>query len=191
MFGIGGVSCTGFSKTFTITVNPQPNIIFSNFPPRVCLTDTLVNLATKVSPAGGIWSGTGVSGSTFSATSAGVGTYNLSYTVNGPGGCTATSYVTVTVDDCKERHNVFATAIRIYPNPSSGRFNIRFLSDIYSEFNVRVIDGQGRVFRSQKMTGLIYGSVIPMNLTDLAGGTYFLQIYNNVERAEFPIVIVR
>ena len=185
----GGISCTGASKTFTITVNPLPNIVFDNVPPRVCLTDTIVIL--KATPLGGTWSGVGVSGNTFSATAAGLGVKTLSYTSTNVNGCTQTSYVNITVNDCAERHNIFANAIRIYPNPNGGRFNIRFNSDVYSEFNVRVIDAAGRVYRNQKITGLRYGSVIPMNMSDLASGTYFLQIYNESERAEFPLVIVR
>lgn len=115
----------------------------------------------------------------------------MSYTASNANGCVATKFVNVTVNDCIERHNVFATAIRIYPNPNSGRFNIRFNSDIYTEFNVRVIDAAGRVYRNQRITGLRYGQVIPMYMPELASGMYFLQVYNEAERAEFPLVIVR
>ena len=145
----------------------------------------------RVTPSGGTWAGRGVTGSTFSASAAGTGVHTLTYTFTNTNGCTVSTYVNVMVNDCIERHNVFATAIRIYPNPSSGRFNIRFLSDIYTEFKVKVVDAAGREYRSYSFTGLRYGSVIPMNLSELAGGTYFLQVYNNAERASFPIVIVR
>ncbi len=187
----GTVSCSGTPVTFTITVVPQPNIIFTNMPPSVCLTDTLVNLATKATPAGGTWSGPGVTGNTFSAAATGVGVKTLSYTFTNSNGCTAISYVNVVVNDCKERHNIFATAIRIYPNPSSGLFNIRFLSDIYTEFNVSVVTADGKELRNYHFDNLRYGSVIPMDLRILPGGTYFLQIYNASERAYFPFVIVR
>ena len=82
-------------------------------------------------------------------------------------------------------------AIRLYPNPSSGQFNIRFLSDIYTEFNVRVADGSGGEYNVYHFSNLRYGSVIPIDLRRLAGGTYFQELYNASERAVFPFVIVR
>lgn len=50
------------------------------------------------SPAGGVFSGTGVFGNTFNPTIAGVGTFNLTYTLT-QGGCDASASITVTVND--------------------------------------------------------------------------------------------
>ena len=185
----GGMTCNGTPMIFTITVNPTPNIILTNAPIRVCLTDTIVTLTAT--PAGGVWSGPGVTGNTFNAATAGTGVKTLSYTVSGTGGCSTTSYVNVTVNNCKERHLVFANAIRIYPNPNNGQFFIRFNSDIYKEFNVRVMDNIGQPLKEYKFTNLVYGSVIPFNLRELPAETYFLEVYNAQEKATFRFVIIR
>ncbi len=188
-FNNGGVICTGASRNFNIIVTPQPNIVFNGVPPRVCLTDTLVNL--RAIPAGGTWSGRGVSGSTFSATAAGQGVHTLSYTVTNASGCTGTSYVNVTVNDCIERHNIFQTAIRIWPNPNNGKFSIQFNSDQYKEFKVKVVSTRGQELGNYEFKNLVYGSMIPMDLSRLPGGTYFLYVYNTQESGVFQIVIAR
>ena len=128
-------------------------------------------------------------GSTFNAAAAGAGTHTLTYTL-GNGTCTGAASVNVTVRDCPERHNVFASAIHIYPNPNNGQFNIRYLSDVYKAFNVRIIDADGHVVRNYAFTNLVYGSVIPFDLRMLPSATYFLEVYNEFESAAFRVVIM-
>jgi hypothetical protein len=161
--------------------------VITNAPQLVCLTDTLIQL--KATPAGGTWSGRGVSGNTFSAASAGIGATTLTYTL-GNGTCLGTASVNVTVKDCPERHNVFASAIHIYPNPNGGQFNIRYLSDVYHAFGVRIIDADGHLIHTYQFTNLVYGSVIPFDLRSLPSATYFLEVYNEFEKAAFRVVIM-
>lgn len=189
VYTANGLSCTGASKTYTITVNPGANIVFTNAPVRVCLTDTIVNLVAT--PAGGVWTGPGVVGNTFSASLAGPGVAMLSYTVANGLGCTATSVRNITVNDCLERHNHLNSGIRLYPNPNNGQFYIRFLSDLYKNFDARVIDATGRVYSEYHFTGLVYGQVIPMSLQNLASGTWFLEVYNTADKARIKFVIAR
>ncbi len=180
--------CTSVVRTFTITVFAGVNnIVITNAPLVVCLTDTIVQL--RATPPGGTWSGRGVSGSLFNAALAGTGTHTLTYTL-GNGTCLGTASVNVTVRDCPERHNVFANAIHIYPNPNGGQFNIRYLSDVYKAFNVRIIDADGHVVRNYSFTNLVYGSVIPFDLRMLPSATYFLEVYNEFEKAAFRVVIM-
>lgn len=69
--------CTS-AATRTVTVNSIPTVN-AGADMSKCLGD-VVNL-TGASPAGGTWSGTGVTGSTFNTVTAGVGTTTLTYTV--------------------------------------------------------------------------------------------------------------
>ena len=185
----GGVTCTGPTQSFTITVNPLPNIIFINVPPRVCLTDTIVVL--RVTPAGGTWSGTGVSGNTFSAAAAGIGVHRVTYTVTNSFGCTTTRFANIVVNDCIERHNVFQQAIRIWPNPNQGRFSLQFNSDRYKEFKVKVVNARGQEMAYYEFKNLVHGIILPFDLSRLADGQYFLYVYNTQESGVFPVIIVR
>jgi hypothetical protein len=175
------------SNVATLIIFALPNISFSSVPPRVCLTDTIVTL--RAQPAGGTWSGRGVSGDKFSAVAAGTGVSTLTYTVTNSNGCISVDYFNVTVNDCKERHNTFRDAIKIYPNPSNGQFYVKFLSDIYTDVNLRLIDGSGREVKAYHFSGLTYGSILPIDARSLASGVYTLQAYNAADRASFRIVI--
>ncbi|MBK8522074.1 MAG: hypothetical protein IPL54_14805 [Chitinophagaceae bacterium] len=188
-FTNGGISCSGPTQSFTITVNPLPNIVFINLPQRVCLTDTIVTL--RSTPAGGTWSGTGVSGNTFSAAAAGVGVHRVTYTVTNQSGCSTTRFENIVVNDCKERHNVFQQAIRIWPNPNQGRFSVQFNSDVYKEFRVKIVNARGQEMAYYEFKNLVYGQILPFDLSRLAGGTYFLYVYNSKESGVFPIIIQR
>jgi hypothetical protein len=162
--------------------------VFINVPPRVCLTDTIVTL--NATP-GGTWSGPGVSGNTFSAVAAGVGVHLLTYTVTNGSGCGTTRTASVVVNDCLERHNIFQTAIRIWPNPNAGRFSIQFNSDKYKEFKVKIVDAAGKEAGYYEFKNLVFGQIIPFDLSRLAGGQYFLYVYNTQESGVFPIEIMR
>ncbi len=177
--------CTGTPRTFTITVNPAVYIT-TLVAPDVCMTDTIITL--NATPAG-VWSGRGVIPGTnkFDPTLAGFGVSTLTYTVTT--GCGAVANVSINVKDCLERHNVLANSIRIWPNPSSGKFNIKFLSDKYKEFGLKVVDAAGKTMRDLQFTNLIYGSIIPMDLRALPSGMYVLLAYNSQEHASFQIII--
>ena len=188
-YTVGGAGCAGSSKTFTITVNPGVNFITSLIPVRVCLSDTVVTL--NALPAGGVWSGRGIITGTnrFDPAAAGVGVSLLTYTAPTSCGGTSSTFVNITVNDCKERHNIFAGAIRLFPNPTRGRFNIQFLTDVYHEFSLDVIDADGHIVYMKHFSGLVYGSVIPMDLSGLPSGMYVLNVHNDQERASFQLII--
>lgn len=85
------------SNTITMTINPLPTVSFSGLPSSVCVSGSAVTLAG--SPAGGTFSGTGISGDIFDPSVAGVGgPYTITYTYTNENGCTnsTTQQVSVT-----------------------------------------------------------------------------------------------
>ncbi|MCC6252597.1 MAG: T9SS type A sorting domain-containing protein [Bacteroidia bacterium] len=77
--------CVGYD-TIQVTVNALPTVSFTA-PPNSCINGTSVTLNSGL-PSGGIYSGNGVSGNTFSPVAAGAGIHVLTYTYSDNNGCT-------------------------------------------------------------------------------------------------------
>ena len=90
-----GVGTCKDSATFTIKVNTAPSATLSAFGP-FCTTDPIQTL-TQGSPSGGTYSGPGVTGNSFSPTSAGAGTHSIKYKVSNSNGCSDSVIISVKV----------------------------------------------------------------------------------------------
>ncbi len=90
-----GNGCTGTSTT-NITVNDLP-IIDAGVYPSTCIGEPSLNLVG--SPNGGVFSGTGVLGSDFDPSVAGVGTHTITYTYTDALNCTNSSSTSIIVND--------------------------------------------------------------------------------------------
>lgn len=83
------------SVAISIIVNPLPTVSM-NPVPALCTNQNPVTLIGT--PAGGVFSGTGVTGNTFNPASAGVGTYTITYTYTSAAGCSNTATINDTVN---------------------------------------------------------------------------------------------
>ena len=90
-----GASGTTDTGTITVIVNPSPNASISGLSASYCINDDAV--AVTGNPSGGTFSGNGMSGNTFTPSSAGVGSHTISYTVSNAQGCSDTEITTVNV----------------------------------------------------------------------------------------------
>src|SRR5690606_37531319 len=91
----GGVAgCNNSSVTTTITVNALPVVDAGTYAP-VCVDGAAVTLAGT--PAGGTFSGTGVTGNSFDPAAAGAGTHTITYNYTDANGCAASATTTITV----------------------------------------------------------------------------------------------
>ncbi len=74
---------------------------------------------------------------------------------------------------------------------NQGRFSVQFNSDKYKEFRVKIVNARGQEMAYYEFKNLVYGQILPFDLSRLAGGQYFLYIYNTKESGVFPIIIAR
>ncbi len=92
-----GNGCTSF-ETQTAIVNDVPTLTLSGTAPSYCVDDnapvTLVG-----SPVGGTFSGPGVTGGSWTASDAGVGTHTITYTFTDGNNCSNITTISVVVND--------------------------------------------------------------------------------------------
>ena len=171
-------SCfTVSSDSATLTVNASPTVTTVVLTNRMCLSDTSV-IPLSATPAGGTWSGVGVSGSNFIPSVTAVGTYKLTYSYTNASGCSATGSVTAKVEDCAERIILLRDdAVILWPNPNDGHFFIRIHSTLYNYLGMRVYTSHGALVRTQQFGGLAFGRVIPIDLTFLPAAVYMVEFY--------------
>jgi len=84
------------SDQVQVKVNPLPSVSLTASEDAICV-DAVANISFLVSPAGGTLSGTGVSGTSFSHTVAGVGLHTVTYSYTDANGCTNTDNTTIEV----------------------------------------------------------------------------------------------
>jgi hypothetical protein len=138
----------------------------------LCAADAPLTL-TGATPAGGVFSGTGVSGGMFNPTVAGVGTHVINYVYTDSSGCTGSATDTINVDLCNGiANNANASAFNVFPNPNNGVFTIA----INTVSDVRVFDAQGKLVFSERMSPenqnmitIEQNGVYLINVTDLNG----------------------
>ncbi len=159
-------SCQGNPVTFTITVNPLPTVALANLN-TVCDTDGSFALSGGT-PTGGTYSGTGVTNNNFNPSTAGAGTYTITYTAT-QNGCSNSSTNTIQVDACASIEDLLATLIIIYPNPSSSLLTVKDIPlDKVTE--LLLVDVAGRKVGNWKLDNSIFN----IDLSAYASGSYNL-----------------
>ncbi|KAA5545057.1 DUF7948 domain-containing protein [Adhaeribacter rhizoryzae] len=95
-YTVANGSCISTS-TKIITVMPLPVVSFTGLSPSICLPHTAVTLVG--SPAGGTFSGPGMSSNIFTPATAGTGTHTITYSFTNEKGCTVTSSRQVVISE--------------------------------------------------------------------------------------------
>jgi hypothetical protein len=165
--------CVG-EDTVDVTINALPNVTLSATTSIFCTTDA--NGGFNASPAGGVYSGPGISGNQFNPSVAGVGAHTITYTYTDINGCTGMATVILTVDPCVGVTELdLNTAIDLYPNPNNGQFNLNFGVDL-GEVMIEVVGLNGQVVYSEQIANATNGAVKTIQLNNASNGVYFVRI---------------
>jgi hypothetical protein len=168
-----GAGCKG-SDTVVVTIKALPTVSFTLSTDTTCVNGGLIALSGT--PAGGTFSGTGVSGTNFSPATSGAGTFTITYSVtDATTNCSASaSDVIVVKSICAGIENIATIAATIYPTPTTGTINIKGIETNKSSIEAKVYDMQGKVVMINTIAAT--NANYQMNVSELAAGVYTISI---------------
>lgn len=172
-----GCSATSIVST---TINAAPVVSFSMPQNQFCVNSLAVALTGT--PAGGVFSGTGMTGTAFIPAQAGVGTYTITYTYTNTANCQSYATSTATVNACTGIEELSASMLMIYPNPGKGIFNVQLKADLQAT----VSDQTGRIID----TFFFKAGDNSIDLSGLAAGIYIIHGQNGQQSVTQKLVIL-
>lgn len=182
-YTLTGTDANGCQNTdqVTVTVNMLPTVTFGALN-QVC-SYTPAFVLSGGSPAGGTYSGAGVSAGSFNPSASGTGTFQISYSYTDGNGCSATAESTIVVDACLSVSEQDKEML-LYPNPTSGV--ITLVSDVAYQ-SVEVIDAAGRVVLVLKTGAFEKEKTIDLSM--YSNGQYTLQVKTESTVHNYRVVI--
>jgi hypothetical protein len=174
--GTDGNGCMNTATT-TVTVNAAPSVSMTAFDPLpVCIFASPFTL-TNGSPAGGVYSGAGVSSGVFDPNAAGLGTFVITYMVTDVNSCSASDTASVTVDICEGiATNNGSSEITVYPNPASNMINISVGNANFSQLTISIVDIQGKEVYNETDKNISADYNKQINIEQFAKGVYYIKM---------------
>lgn len=166
---LSGCGSTAVS-TATVTVNNNPTVTMGSLAGPYCVNNPTVALSG--SPAGGVFSGAGVSGSVFDPAASGAGTFTLTYVYTDANSCSGSDNQSVVVSLCTGIEELISGSINIYPNPTKDILNISI--DHFSNENTHyeMFDAIGKLIISEKVNN----SLTSIDMSHLSKGMYTIRV---------------
>lgn len=154
--------------TINVTINPIPVVNLSLTNATLCVGEGNTALSGG-SPAGGSYSGTGVTAGAFNPTSAGVGTYTIIYSYTDNNNCSNSSVQALRVEACTGLVENSFDQTMIYPNPVSTDLVIQINT---SAAQVEILNSLGQVVLVKQ----INHNETKFDMTSVENGIYFIRI---------------
>ena len=160
------------SKTFTLTVNPNPTVTASSTQTLICRGETVTLTADgATSYTWGPFANSATSATVVIAPAT-VFIYNYDVTGANQFGCSASSTVAVNVNACTDINEIGSSnaSVNVYPNPNNGNFIIKANQGTV----LTIINGLGQLVKTLTVT-----ETNEVSIEDLSKGIYFVVGENN------------
>lgn len=178
-YTVTGTDANGCVNTdqVSVTVNALPAVSFG------ALGTTCINYApttlSQGTPAGGTYSGAGVSGTSFDPSVAGVGTHTITYSYTDGNGCSNTATSDIVVDGCSSVKENSLSALQVFPNPMSHSLTIV----LQGTFSYDILDARGRLVQSGAGT-----DEVQVDTQLFEAGVYFVQVEQDAAQTTLRVV---
>lgn len=172
-YTITGTCGSADTEDFNVVVSEDASITMNDS--TVCDDASNVNLTSL--NTGGTWSatcGTCINTTTgeFNPVTAGVGTWNVIYTISGT--CGDDDTVTITVDNCSGLNSVSnGFDFALFPNPANEMTTVKLIG--YDEGNLTMTDGIGQLIYQSSINN---SSAVNIPLAGVAKGIYLVKFEN-------------
>lgn len=182
-------SCSAISNPLTVTENPIPTVSFSGLNAQYNDNEPAVTLTGT--PAGGTFSGTGVTGNQFDPAGAGAGgPYTITYSYTDANGCSATASASVTVNEANGIPAMEAIKqVSVFPNPSNGQFSVVIATTNTIQADIILTNMLGEKVMHEKNVLIAHQYQRDMNITSLAKGIYTLSITSQHQQTSFKVIV--
>jgi len=147
-YRVTGTDLNGCKKSdsLEIIVHLLPVVTISTPPITVCVDAAPIILSGT--PSGGTWSGSGITGNTFTPSAADSGVQLIIYSYIDSNICSASDSVNITVNLCAGiEESLSDIAVKVYPNPNNGNFSL----DLNASSEIIIYNLLGAVILSQNM----------------------------------------
>jgi PKD repeat protein len=189
-YTVTGTDANGCSNTSTISVgvNPLPSVSVTLPMDTFCNIDGPTALSGG-SPAGGTFSGPGVSGNNFDPSSVGAGTYNIVYSFTDGNGCSDSASQMVVVDVCSGVDNVDETIdVSVTPNPNNGEFVLSFNIGSSDDYVIEIHNAIGQIVYSEMLNNFSGQYRNDINLSEFGRGMYTVRLRSSDDETVIRVI---
>jgi hypothetical protein len=161
------------SEVVNVTVHSLPTVTLTGNVDTVCKSANAITLSGGT-PAGGTFSGTGVTGTTFDPSAAVTANTVITYAYTDNNGCSSNASETIVVKVCTSIDKIADDIVfNLYPNPASSVLNIETDQQLFGT-SIQVLDVSGKVISTQ----IIDNNRTIFNVSNFANGNYFFRVVN-------------
>jgi hypothetical protein len=175
--------CSASSTVVPVIVNPTPAVSINPFA-DVCTFTAPFTMSNGL-PAGGTYTGEGITTNIFYPAAAGEGSSIVTYTYVDVNNCSASALTTISVNSCLGIDEKEQSYFSLFPNPNNGQFRVE--SSGTPMDHIIIYDAQGKMVFNESYPGIFTQE---FDLNAYSNGVYYIEISSDLEiRERIPLVI--